>query len=131
MKRILLAIDRGAASWEATRLVVHMAPGLKASVTVLNVLVPGMLGREVKDQREREYRAAQVLVDDVVEELVMAGVRAKGEVHSSNPDGVACAIVSTATRFGADLIVMGSRARGDAVVLIVAPWLDQILLTVQ
>ena len=113
MKRILLAIDRGAASWEATRLVVHMAPGLKAPVTVLSVLVPGMLGREVKDQREREYQAARVLVDDVVEELAMAGVTAKGEVHSSNSDGVAGAIVATATRFGADLIVMGSRARGE------------------
>ena len=113
MKRILLAIDRGAASWEATRLVVHMAPGLNAPVTVLSVLVPGTQESGAKEQREREYRAVRELVDDVAEELALAGIPAKGEVLSSTSNEVAGAIVATATRLDADLIVMGSRARGE------------------
>ena len=113
MKHILLAIDRGAASWEATRLAVHMAPKLKAPITVLTVLVPEGQRGESKDQREREYAAAHELVDDAVKELLAAGVKAKGEVRSCNPGEVAGEILATAIRLGADLIVMGSRARGE------------------
>ena len=118
MKGILLAIDRGAASWEATRLVVHMAPRLNAPVTVLSVLVPGTQVSGAKEQSEREYRAVRELVDDVVEELALAGITAKGEVLSSTSNEVAGAIVATATRLDAELIVMGSRARGELVSLL-------------
>ena len=113
MKHILLAIDRGAASWEATRLAVHMAPKLKAPITVLTVLVPEGQRGESKDQREREYAAAHELVDDAVKDLLAAGVKAKGEVRSCNPGEVAGEILATAIRLSADLIVMGSRARGE------------------
>lgn len=113
MKRILLAIDNGAPSWEATRLAVHLAPKLKAPVTVLSLLVPGPQRKEAKDQRGREYGAVRELVDDVVKELVVAGVKAKGEVRSCNPKKVAGEILGSATRLDADLIVMGSRARGE------------------
>ena len=113
MKRILLAIERGAASWEATRLAVHMAPKLKAPITVLTVLVPEGQRGESKDQCEREYTAAHELVDDAVKDLLAAGVKAKGEVRSCNPGEVAGEILATAIRLSADLIVMGSRARGE------------------
>ncbi len=113
MKHILLAIDRGAPSWEATRLAVHLAPKLKAPFTVLSLLVPGPQRRDARDQRGREFEAARELVDDVVKELVGAGVKAKGEVRSCKPKEVAREVLGSATRLGADLIVMGSRARGE------------------
>ena len=111
MKHILLAIDRSAPSWEATRLLVHMAPRLEAPVTVLSV-VPERARNEADDKR-REYEAVRDLVDDVVKQLVKAGVRAKGDVRSSKPKEVAREILDTASRVHADLVVMGGRARGE------------------
>ena len=36
MKHILLAVDRGAPSWEAARLTVHLAPKLRAARVIPN-----------------------------------------------------------------------------------------------
>ena len=113
MKHILLAIDRGAPSWEATRLAVHLAPRLKARVTVLSLLVPESQRTEVRDQRRREYEVVRELVNDVVHDMVVAGVKASEEVRSCKPKEVAGEILRCATRLDADLIVMGSRARGE------------------
>jgi nucleotide-binding universal stress UspA family protein len=128
MKHMLLAIDRGAPSWEATRLAVHLAPKLKAPVTVLSLLVPGPLRRETKDQRGREYEAARELVDDVVKELVQAGVKAEGEVRGCKPKEVAAEILGLATRLGADMIVMGSRARGELTGLLLGSVSDEVAM---
>jgi nucleotide-binding universal stress UspA family protein len=111
MKQILLSIDSGAPSWEATRLAVHIAPKLKVPITVISVVVPGSRRKEVKDQRLREYEALRELVDDVVKELIASGVEAKGEVRSSKRGEVDREILASATRIGADLIMLGSRAR--------------------
>jgi nucleotide-binding universal stress UspA family protein len=111
VNHILLAIDRGAPSWEAARLTVHLATRLKAPVMVLSVVVPGRQQKEIKDQRLREYEAVRELVDDVARELVSAGVKAKGDVRSSSPGQVDREILAAAARLRADLIVMGSRAR--------------------
>jgi nucleotide-binding universal stress UspA family protein len=113
MKHILLAVDRGAPSWEAARLTVHLAPKLKAAVTVVTVLVPGPQDSDAKDQRKREYETARELVDDIVDELGEAGVTAHGEVRSCNPGEVHEEILFSASRLGCDLIVIGSRARGE------------------
>jgi nucleotide-binding universal stress UspA family protein len=113
VKHILLAIDRGAPSWEAARLAVHLAPRLNTSVTVLTLLVPETSRRDAKEQRRREYEAARELVEDVAKELVMARVKANGDVRSCKRGEVAGEILGTAARLGADLILMGSRARGE------------------
>jgi len=113
MRHILLAIDLSAPSWEATRLAIHMAPKLRVAVTVLSIVVPGTPLREAKDQRGREYEAVRELVDDIVKELVASGVEAKGEVRSCKRGEVAREILGATSRLGADLIVMGSRARGE------------------
>ena len=113
MKHIMLAIDRSAASWEATRLAIHLAPKLRGPVTVLSVLVPETRRRDAKDQRRREHEVVRELVDDVVNELVVVGVKANGEVRICKRIDVAREILGCATRLGADLILMGSRARGE------------------
>jgi nucleotide-binding universal stress UspA family protein len=113
VKHILLAIDRSAPSWEAARLATRLAPKLKASVTVLSVLVPEPRRGDAKDQYRREYEAVRELVDDVVKELVVARVKANGEVRSGTRNEVAGEILRTATRLATEMILMGSRARGE------------------
>jgi nucleotide-binding universal stress UspA family protein len=113
MKHILLAIDSGAPSWEATRMAIHIAPRLRAPVTVLTTVVTKTPHRDRNDQAAREFDAARELVDDVVKQLVRARVIAKGEVRSCGPGEVAREILNAATRSGADLILMGGRARGE------------------
>jgi nucleotide-binding universal stress UspA family protein len=126
MKHILLAIDRSAPSWEATRLLVHMAPRLEAPVTVLSV-VPEKARAEADDNR-REYEAVRDLVDDVVKQLVKAGARAKGEVRSSKPKEVAREILDAASRVHADLVVMGGRARGELTGLLLGSVSHQVAM---
>lgn len=127
MKHILLAIDRNAPSWEATRLLVHMAPGLKAPVTVVSV-VPERGSSGADDKRRREYEAVRELVDDVVRQLITAGARAKGDVRSSKPKEVAREILSAASRVHADLIVMGGRARGELTGLLLGSVSHQVAM---
>jgi nucleotide-binding universal stress UspA family protein len=127
MKHILLAIDRSAPSWEATRLLVHMAPRLEAPVTVLSV-VPEKASREADDKRRREYEAVRDLVDDVVKQFVAAGVRAAGDVRSSKSKEVAQEILDAASRVRADLIVMGGRARGELTGLLLGSVSHQVAM---
>ena len=127
MKHILLAIDRSAPSWEATRLLVHMAPRLEAPVTVLSV-VPETIRGSADDKRRREYEAVRDLVDAVVKQLVKAGVRAKGDVRSCKPKDVAREILDAAARVHADLIVMGGRARGELTGLLLGSVSHQVAM---
>lgn len=127
MKHILLAIDRSAPSWEATRLLVHMAPRLEAPVTVLSV-VPETARGSADDKRRREYEAVRDLVDDVVKQLVKASVRAKGDVRSCKPKDVAREILDAAARVHADLIVMGGRARGELTGLLLGSVSHQVAM---
>lgn len=113
MKHILLAIDRSAPSWEAARLAVHMAPRLRARVSVLSIVVSGSRQSETRVLHNREYEAARELVDDVVKVLAVAGVAAKGHVRTCSAGKVGEKILGYATSTGPDLIVMGSRARGE------------------
>jgi nucleotide-binding universal stress UspA family protein len=113
VKRMLLAVDRGAPAWEAARLAVHLAPLLRADVTVLTVLLPEPQEMGAKDQRKREYEADRALVDDVSAEIVAGGGQAHGEVRSAGPGRVHEEILAAARRDATDLIVMGSRARSQ------------------
>jgi nucleotide-binding universal stress UspA family protein len=127
MKRILLAIDRSAPSWEATRLLVHMAPRLDAPVTVLSV-VPELAGNGIDDQGRREFDAAHDLVDDVVKQLANTGVRATSDVRTSPPREVSREILAAASRVHADMIVMGGRARGELTGLLLGSVSHQVAM---
>ena len=81
MKHILLAIDRGAPSWEATRMAIHIAPRLKAPVTVFSIVVTKASEAGHKGQAAQDYEAARELVDDVVNDLIRAGRRQRRCPH--------------------------------------------------
>lgn len=113
MKHILLAIDRSAPSWEAARLAVHIAPRLRAQVSVLSIVVSGSQQSETRDLNNREQEAARELVDDIVKDLAVAGVTARSHVRTCLRGKIAEKILSYATSTEPDLIVMGSRSRGE------------------
>jgi hypothetical protein len=52
-------------------------------------------------------------VNDIVKDVEAAGARAHGEVLTSDPGIVPDEIVNAAVRLTCDLVVMGSRARGE------------------
>ena len=70
---------------------------------------------------------ATSLVDDAVSQLQNAGVKASGETRAGLSGKAAKAIVDEASRFGADLIVMGSRGLSDFQALLVGSVAHKVL----
>jgi nucleotide-binding universal stress UspA family protein len=105
-KRILLAVDASEAGQVAASFVGAMARQTDALVWVIyvNELLPG--GRGVA--MSSDTSAARV-VDEAVTTLIQCGVPADGEVRTAFCFDVAARIVDTATDFGAEVIVLGSR----------------------
>lgn len=68
---------------------------------------------EAAGQRTRQYKAAQQLVEHIVRELRGEGARGHGEVVGADAGDVHTEIVASARRHSADLVVVGSRARGE------------------
>jgi nucleotide-binding universal stress UspA family protein len=62
---------------------------------------------------------ATALVDQAISELQNAGVKASGETRAGLNGEAAKAIVDEANRFGADMIIMGSRGVSDFQALLV------------
>jgi nucleotide-binding universal stress UspA family protein len=56
---------------------------------------------------------AAALVNEAIDELQEAGIKASGETRAGLYGQAARAILAEASRFDADLIVMGSRGRSD------------------
>jgi nucleotide-binding universal stress UspA family protein len=70
---------------------------------------------------------ATSLVDAAVGQLQDAGVKVSGETRAGLAGETAKAIVDEASRFGADLIVMGSRGRSDFQALLVGSVAHKVL----
>jgi nucleotide-binding universal stress UspA family protein len=70
---------------------------------------------------------ARELADDVIAELQAAGISASGETMAGLTGQTAKAIVDEAQKFGADLIVMGSRGLSDFQALLVGSVAHKVL----
>jgi nucleotide-binding universal stress UspA family protein len=120
--KILLAIDESMGSDAALRAVIGQADANRTEVKVLTVVqLPSaaekfavaaagqVTGYPVSFAPEMavESQRAQSFVDEAVEELRRAGLKASGTVESGQPKSV---IVDTAAKWGADLIVVGAHA---------------------
>jgi nucleotide-binding universal stress UspA family protein len=109
--RILVAIDDVSQIQDALDLVKDLAAPGKSQVRALHLRL-----REVAGFRwhPRETRSQAAYVAEAAAfELRMAGLAAGAGIRYVAVDRVAEAIVAEAKEFGADLIVLGSPARGE------------------
>lgn len=70
---------------------------------------------------------ARKLVDDAVQKLADAGVKAAGLVRESVFGYAAKEIIAEARSMGADVIVMGSRGRGDLAGLLIGSTTHKVI----
>ena len=112
--KILLAIDSTPASRAAVGAIAHLAAPTGADVLVLHVW--NLETRRRLGRRDVEtLTAAHHLVDDVVADLVAAGVKASGLLVNAAESQVGPAIEEAAEAHGADLVAVGSRGLSDLV----------------
>jgi nucleotide-binding universal stress UspA family protein len=110
--RILLAVDHSQTSDRAVLAARDLATLSGGEVRVLHLREREIATKGVTVMNETAGDAdAQVAA--AVEMLTQAGVKAQGEVRTTIYGSAAREIVGDAKDFGADVIVMGSRGRGD------------------
>jgi len=107
-RKVLVAVDGSAASEDALAETRVVAARLGAEVLILHVqqIVTVQGAAIVEPDAE-----ARVIMDRAVRELAVRGLKATGVTVVDH--SVAAAIVATADRFGADLVVLGSRRPSD------------------
>ena len=111
--RILVAVDHSDSSDRAVRAARDLAVLSKGEVWVLHLRereVGAKVGVLVMDETTAE---ADARVAASVEVLTQAGVKAHGEVRNTIFGHAAREIVDDAIEVDADVIVLGSRGRGD------------------
>ncbi len=125
--KILVAVDHS----EVTARVLNAAQGLASlsngEVWVLHLRereMGGKLGMLVSAESSDEASAA---VTAAVETLTGAGIKAHGTVRDTLFGYAAREIVSDAQEHGADVIVMGSRGRGDLAGLVLGSTAHKVI----
>lgn len=110
--RILLAVDNSDISERAVLAARDLAALSNGEVWVLHLRErePGVKTMSTMDEITDEADAA---VTEALEVLTQAGVKAQGEVRNTIYGYAVREIVSDAKYRDADVIVMGSRGRGD------------------
>jgi nucleotide-binding universal stress UspA family protein len=111
-ERILVAVDQSEWSHRAVTAARDLAGLSKGEVWVLHLREreAGTKGLSVMDETAEDARE---LVAEAVEVFARAGVKAQGEVRNTVYGYAAREIVADAKDHDADIIVMGSRGRGD------------------
>jgi nucleotide-binding universal stress UspA family protein len=117
-ERILLAVDGSEPSRRAEKAAAEVAGGTGAEVLVLHVRELDSMGRAGPMSLEDPGEAAD-LVNRIVTELQGQGVKATGQAYAVLGSNVAPHIISTAEKFGAGMIVLGTRGMSDFASLLV------------
>ncbi len=107
MKKIFLPVDGSEHSWRAIAKATELArlSGGEVRVFHFQEREPSKAGTAAFETTE----AGSSVVNRALEDLRAAGVKATGETRAGLIGEAAKAIVDEADRFGADMIVMGSR----------------------
>jgi nucleotide-binding universal stress UspA family protein len=111
MNKILLAVDGSDHSRRAIAKAAEVAKLSGGEVHVFHYQEREPSKAGMTDTETSSDAAA--LVNEAVDELQDVGVKASGETRAGLYGQAARAILDEASRFGADLIVMGSRGRSD------------------
>jgi nucleotide-binding universal stress UspA family protein len=125
--RILVAVDHSEMSQRAVLAARDLAVLSKGEVWVLHLREREMgvkTGALVPDESTAEANAA---VAESVEVLTRAGVTAHGEVRSTIFGYAAREIVDDAKEHDADVIVLGSRGRGDLAGLVLGSTAHKVI----
>jgi nucleotide-binding universal stress UspA family protein len=111
--KILVAVDHSEISDRAVLAARDLALLSKGEIWVLHLREREIAARTaivIADETQDEAKAS---VDAIVDKLAAAGVKAHGEVRNTLFGYAGREIVDDAMQHGVDVIVMGSRGRGD------------------
>ena len=108
---IVVGVDGSGPADHAVETVARIAADTKDQVVVVHgVAVSHAWGTDLPDETTDE---TQQLVDRYVAQLAAAGVPATGEAHQQRDKGTGDALIDTAKRHQAGLIVVGTRGRSN------------------
>jgi nucleotide-binding universal stress UspA family protein len=124
--RILVAVDHSELSQQAVLAARDLALLSKGEVWVLHLREreAGTKGLSVMDETAQN---AHDVVTEAVEALIRAGVKARGEVRNTVYGYAAREIVADAKDHDSDVIVMGSRGRGDLAGLVLGSTAHKVI----
>jgi nucleotide-binding universal stress UspA family protein len=108
---IVVGVDGSGHADRAVETVARIAASTKDQVVICHgVAVSHAWGTDLADEDADE---TQQLVDRYVAQLAAAGVPATGEVHQDQGTGTGDALIDTAKRHQAGVIVVGTRGRSN------------------
>ncbi|HZW43090.1 MAG TPA: universal stress protein [Dermatophilaceae bacterium] len=125
-ERVLLAVDRSECSERAILVAGELAKRFGSEVLVLNVREVILMTRSSPIPKETSLQSLE-LVQQVAERLTNDGVNARGESASAVQSGAAKEILDEAKKFGADLIVMGTRGHSELTGLLLGSVASKVL----
>jgi nucleotide-binding universal stress UspA family protein len=125
-ERLLVAVDHSEASERVLSAAQELAQLSQGEIWVLHVRERESLGRGGLVDMETADEA-QTTVDEAVQELTRAGVKAHGEIRRTIYGYAAREIVDCAAEHDAGTIVMGSKGRGDLAGLVLGSTAHKVI----
>jgi nucleotide-binding universal stress UspA family protein len=125
--KILVAVDHSEPSDRAVLAARDLALLAKGEVWVLHLREREMAGRTPGAISDETLDEAKASVEAIVGKLTAAGVKAHGEVRNTLFGYAGREIVDDAIQHGVDVIVMGSRGRGDLAGLILGSTAHKVI----
>jgi nucleotide-binding universal stress UspA family protein len=125
--KILVAVDHSEISNRAVAAARDLALLSKGEVLVLHLREREVLAKSGITIAGEPADEASAWVAAAVDKLTAAGVRAHGEVDTTLYGYAARNIVEVAAEHGADVIVMGSRGRGDLAGLVLGSTAHKVI----
>ncbi len=126
-EKILVAVDHSEVTGRVLDAARELASLSQGEVWVLHLRERETMGRTGLLMSPESRDEAGDAVTAAVETLTMAGITAHGEVRDTLFGHSAREIVSDAQEHGADVIVMGSRGRGDLVGLVLGSTAHKVI----
>ncbi len=125
--KILVAVDHSEISDRAVLAARDLALLSKGEVWVLHLREREVATRTAMVIADETRDEAQASVDVIVDKLIAAGVKAHGEVRHTLFGYAGREIVDDAIQHDVDVIVMGSRGRGDLAGLILGSTAHKVI----
>ena len=126
-EKILVAVDHSEVTGRVLDAALELASLSQGEVWVLHLREREGMGKTGPLTSTESRTEASDTVTAVVETLIKAGIKAHGTVRDTLFGHAAREIVSDAREHGADVIVMGSRGRGDLAGLVLGSTAHKVM----